>query len=50
MITSIIVFCICLSVYSAMGFGGWGALFASFGTVMVLNIIFVIILTRRFKD
>jgi len=50
MITFIIIFCICLGVFSAMGLGGWASLFASFGAMMVLGLIFNLVIFKLFKD
>ena len=50
MITFVIVFCVCLAIYSAMGLGAWGALFASFGTMMVLGFLINMVLFKLFKD
>ena len=50
MITFIIVFCIALAIFSSMGLGAWGALFASFGAMIVLGIVFNLVLAAIFRN
>jgi len=50
MITFIIIFCIALAIFSSLGLGAWGALFASFGSMIVLGIIFNLIMAVIFRD
>ena len=50
MITFIIIFCVSLAIFSSMGLGAWGSLFASIGAMMLLGFIFNLIIYAIFKD
>ncbi|MCG3770323.1 MAG: hypothetical protein JW384_01471 [Nitrosomonadaceae bacterium] len=50
MITFIVIFCIALAIFSSMGLGAWGSLFASLGAMFVLGIVFNLILAAIFRD